>query len=258
MTVGGGINNVTGPGGYGTSYASVVGGGHNNNAEGDYSVVPGGESNWSPGAYSFAAGRRAKATAAGQFVWADSQDVDFAGASWEPGLFGADSFCVRAQGGVLFTTASTYTGGDGQAVLWTPGNGSWNFLSDRNAKDRFSAVDPKSVLEKVTDLSITEWSYRGYAQRHIGPMAQDFHALFPLNDSDKTLNELDLHGVALAAIQGLNQKLEESCHQLEVEVHRKNERIAALERTAARVEDLEKRISQLEQAGGIRTQEPAQ
>jgi hypothetical protein len=40
-------------------------------------------------------------------------------------------------------------------------------------------------------------------------MAQDFHALFPLNDSDTTLNDADLHGVALAAIQGLNQKLNE-------------------------------------------------
>ena len=40
-------------------------------------------------------------------------------------------------------------------------------------------------------------------------MAQDFHALFPLSDSDVTLNSADLDGVALAAIQGLNQKLEE-------------------------------------------------
>ncbi len=39
-------------------------------------------------------------------------------------------------------------------------------------------------------------------------MAQDFHGLFPLNDNDKVLNDADLHGVELAAIQGLNQKLE--------------------------------------------------
>ena len=38
-------------------------------------------------------------------------------------------------------------------------------------------------------------------------MAQDFHRLFPLNDDDKMLEDADLHGVELAAIQGLNQKL---------------------------------------------------
>ena len=56
---------------------------------------------------------------------------------------------------------------------------------------------------------ISEWNYIGYAQRHIGPMAQDFHALFPLNASNTTLNDADLHGVALAAIQGLYQELQD-------------------------------------------------
>jgi hypothetical protein len=40
-------------------------------------------------------------------------------------------------------------------------------------------------------------------------MAQDFHAAFPWSGDERTLNTADLHGVALAAIQGLNQKLAE-------------------------------------------------
>ncbi|PFK27798.1 hypothetical protein COI98_01360 [Bacillus cereus] len=42
---------------------------------------------------------------------------------------------------------------------------------------------------------------------HIGPTAQDFHATFGLNGEDGT-RSTDLHVVALAAIQGLNEKVE--------------------------------------------------
>jgi hypothetical protein len=76
-------------------------------------------------------------------------------------------------------------------------------------------VNAESILEKVSKLPLTEWNYKGYEQRHIGPMAQDFHALFPLNDNDKMLEDADLHGVALAAIQGLNQKLHEKDTEIE-------------------------------------------
>src|SRR5262245_62053979 len=72
-----------------------------------------------------------------------------------------------------------------------------------------SPSTPKPCSKKVNRIAINEWSYIGYDQRHIGPMAQDFHAQFPLNENDKALNDADLHGVALAAIQGLNQKLEQ-------------------------------------------------
>jgi cell division protein FtsB len=42
-------------------------------------------------------------------------------------------------------------------------------------------------------------------------MAQDFHAAFQVNGADDThINIGDEAGVALAAIQGLNQKLEET------------------------------------------------
>ena len=97
---------------------------------------------------------------------------------------------------------------DPHTVQWRPGNASWTFTSDRNSKDCVLPVNEGDVLDRIARLPISEWSYIGFPQRHIGPMAQDFPALFPLNDDDKTLNEADLHGVALAAIRGLNQKIE--------------------------------------------------
>ena len=42
----------------------------------------------------------------------------------------------------------------------------------------------------------------------MGPMAQDFHAAFGLGANDVTIATVDADGVALAAIQGLNDKLE--------------------------------------------------
>jgi hypothetical protein len=45
--------------------------------------------------------------------------------------------------------------------------------------------------------------------RHIGPMAQDFHAAFGLDGTDdKHIATVDADGAALAAIQGLNAKVE--------------------------------------------------
>jgi hypothetical protein len=39
-------------------------------------------------------------------------------------------------------------------------------------------------------------------------MAEDFRAAFGLGDGDRGINSVDADGVALAAIQGLNAKLE--------------------------------------------------
>jgi hypothetical protein len=85
--------------------------------------------------------------------------------------------------------------------------------SDRNAKENFTAVDAREVLAKVADLPMTQWNYKtdGKAVQHLGPMAQDFQAAFGLDGADdKHISVVDEGGVALAAIQGLNQKLEET------------------------------------------------
>ncbi len=195
-TIAGGVGNVMQSSAY--YYATISGGEDNTNA-GPYSMIPGGFGNYTGSYYAFAAGNRAQALYQGDFVWADSQGAAFPATT-------SDQVSFRCQGGVRFTSGSSASD---QTVSWTPGSASWSFPSDRNTKDRFAPVDPKAVLDKVSQLPVVEWSYKGYAQRHIGAMAQDFHGLFPLNDNDKTLNDADLHGVELAAIQGLNQKLKE-------------------------------------------------
>ncbi len=86
-----------------------------------------------------------------------------------------------------------------------------NQTSDRNAKQDFKPVDARSVLAKVAALPISEWQFKtdGEGSRHVGPMAQDFREAFGLGTDERHIATVDADGVALAAIQGLNEVLEE-------------------------------------------------
>jgi hypothetical protein len=88
---------------------------------------------------------------------------------------------------------------------------SFNPTSDRNVKENFQPVDYQAVLAKVASLPVTQWNFKTESKdvQHIGPMAQDFQAAFQLSADDKHISLVDEGGVALAAIQGLNQKLNE-------------------------------------------------
>ena len=106
--------------------------------------------------------------------------------------------------------------------------------SDRNAKENFKRISSQQVLEKVAALAISQWNYKVDAQetQHVGPTAQDFHAAFGLNGADdKHISVVDEGGVALAAIQGLNQKLQQ-----------KDAEIQQLQKS---VEELKQLVSQL-------------
>jgi hypothetical protein len=370
--IGGGWLNLVQPN---APYALIAGGYGNTNA-GSYATVLGGQANLAGGDYSLAAGRRAKASHDGTFVWADSSDADFASS-------GPNQFLIRASGGVGLGTSSpkqlldirgttgafvgidggtsnlsgvriaengadkwilffrgwesdnlivrdevgkldtvtfesstgrvgigTKTPGtalevadritagkvDGTFLNWTPSGGSvsvkglisssdphagygvtigpdhaspvvWmysqpgnsfevmgmdygqaipdagkrlmrveingdthvmrnayakNFIpeSDRNLKTDITPVDVEHILSHVLALPISTWDFTNSpGTRHLGPMAQDFHAAFGLGgDDDKHISTLDADGVALAAIQGLNQKLEQRNAALEKRV----------------------------------------
>jgi hypothetical protein len=94
--------------------------------------------------------------------------------------------------------------------------GTFNNSSDRNAKQDFAPVSPSQILDKVLQLPVSEWSYKTDATtRHIGPMGQDFYSTFNIGTDEKHIAPIDEGGVALAAIQGLNQKLDEKTAQIQ-------------------------------------------
>jgi len=330
---------------------ATIAGGEDNRASAPHATVPGGSLNVAAGQFSFAAGRRAQASHDGAFVWADSQDADFASTT-------INQFSIRAAGGVRlsadtpslsfdddassiifppssganapmmylfrsgllnaprmvlahspafanwglqyedtldkfhfvstgvpvmtvdlgnlrvgigasnptakFTVLGSALGGFvnplvyientntvgnsgpalrvkgagdpldgvlsvsshgvgliarfGNANAWVSSldtNGNWsattfNPSSDRNLKENFAPVNPREILDKVAALPISGWNYKqDPGSKHIGPMAQDFRAAFGTGMDEKHIATVDADGVALAAIQGLNEKLEE-------------------------------------------------
>lgn len=180
---------------------AVLGGANNEISDGQFGVILGGESNRVAASYALTGGRRAKALHQGAFVWGDSTDDDVESSS-------ENEVTMRASGGVRFFSSADLSTG----VTLAPGDGSWSSVSDRNAKRDFQSVDVKAVLDKVAALPMSTWSYKTQdaGVRHLGPMAQDFTAAFNLGADDKRISAIDADGVALAAIQGLNEKLSEA------------------------------------------------
>ena len=166
---------------------------------------------------------RAHSLAQGCFTWADTST---------PTLYqctGVDAFTVRASGGVYFRTNASATAG----VDLFGGASAWSAASDRALKENVVDVDASDILRRLVAMPIASWNYRAQdrAIRHVGPMAQDFHGAFGLGESDRHISTIDADGVALAAIQGLNAKLERMLRASDA-------RIAELERQAGDLEPL--------------------
>ncbi len=127
-----------------------------------------------------------------------------------------------------------------QVVNATCNGATWNNASDRNLKESFRPVDGQEMLARVAALPIESWSYTNEpGRRHIGPTAQDFQAAFGLNGADNThIATVDADGVALAAIQGLNQKVE----ALNDQVQRREAENAQLKQRLERLEALLARL----------------
>lgn len=104
--------------------------------------------------------------------------------------------------------------------------------SDANLKENFQTVDGAQILKQLERLPIRRWNYKLEADEitHIGPTAQDFKAAFHLGADDRSISTIDPSGVALAAIQELNRKLESENQSLRRdlnELRRQVEKLAA-------------------------------
>ena len=195
---------------------STVASGNYSTAMGNYTSASGfistamGNYTTAGGDYSTAMGNRAKANHNGSFVWADSQAADFASTA-------ANQLSLRASGGYRLFSDAGATAGVSLAADGT----AWAVISDRNVKKDFAAVDSMAILEKLAAMPITQWHYKWEEEGitpHIGPMAQDFKAAFYSGTDDKSITTAEADGVALAAIQGLNEKVEVRSQNAEVSI----------------------------------------
>jgi Chaperone of endosialidase len=196
-----------------SGYGSAIAGGYNNQATNTFSVAAG-AANRSSGFTSFALGSGSSASASvsfalGRFASA-LHDYAFVWGGNENGptnSVGPSTFTAFAQNGYYFYGGTSA----GKSCVYVPdSNNGWQCTSDRNSKTNISTLDGKMELAKVAAMPVSSWSFiGGEAFKQVGPMAQDFFAAFKLGNDDKSISPMNMSGVALAAIQGLNQLVKE-------------------------------------------------
>ncbi len=230
-TVGGGLNNKA------SGYAATVSGGNANEASGFGAFVGGGQGNRARGASAIALGHSNTADgdssiAMGQWAYADEEGAFvFADNAFHAPFHASqpNSFTVRATGGVRLVVGTTPAGAPTWTCTLTNGN-NWSCSSDRSLKQDLERLDGQAVLAKLTALPLYAWSPRGKnaAVRHYGPMAQDFHEAFGLGSDERMIGMQDADGVALAAIQGLNAKVDAERVAKEAEIAALRNELASL------------------------------
>ncbi|NBX25511.1 MAG: tail fiber domain-containing protein [Planctomycetes bacterium] len=138
----------------------------------------------------------------------------------------ANGSATSGSDGLIVWSNSGASGFNASGALFTP--------SDRNVKNTFTAVDERDVLEKLAKLPVTKWHYRNDDKTwYMGPMAQDFMASFGLGDKDTVIHSVNADGVALAAIKGLNTKVEDRSKALEARLSQLEFRLTLLEQALA-------------------------
>ena len=219
-------------GNFSIAYGSYAGaGGYAAVALGDGTVAHGnasvalGSGTWAGGHVSTALGWYAQAPNNGAFVWSDWSGDGYPYAT----SVSSNSVTFRASGGYRLFSNPAMTSG----VSLAPGATAWAVISDRNAKKDLAPVDSVGILEKQAAMPVTQWHYNWESADttpHIGPMAQDFKAAFYPGTDDKSITTLEADGVALAAIQGLNQKLEHEVKAKDAQIESLKQSVAELRR----------------------------
>lgn len=118
--------------------------------------------------------------------------------------------------------------------------GTWTNGSSRAFKHAFEAIDAGDMLARVLALPLSRWQYRDSSEGvHLGPMAEDFAAAFGLGSGTQHISTVDADGVALAAIQGLNEKLVRENDALQAQL---SAQAAALDAALARLARIETQL----------------
>lgn len=118
---------------------------------------------------------------------------------WSIGSSGTD-FIWNNQGSA--NTEMQLNGSSGNLAI----EGSLSQGSSRTIKTGIAPVNAKDMLARVAALPLAEWQYTtDLGVRHVGPMAEDFYATFGLGADSAHIAPSDQAGVALAAVQALNQ-----------------------------------------------------
>lgn len=123
--------------------------------------------------------------------------------AWES-VAAAGTYQLRRQGAA---TAQLSLSTAGDLVI----TGSLSQGSSRALKTDIAPVNGGELLDKVMTLPIYSWRYKASSprDRHMGPMAEDFHRIFGTGSDPARLAPGDMAGVALGAVQALSARVAE-------------------------------------------------
>lgn len=127
--------------------------------------------------------------------------------------------------------------------------------SSRTLKRDIAPVDPDQILDRVLSLPLASWRYDRdtAAGLHLGPMAEDFYAVFGLGSDERTIAASDVSGVALAAIQGLKAEHDRKLAQKQSEITSLRSEVATLRARITALEERQAAASQLQnEVAGLR------
>ncbi|MBL7999056.1 MAG: hypothetical protein JNL32_10510, partial [Candidatus Kapabacteria bacterium] len=220
---------------------SAILSGQDNVASGLRSVVLGGHDNVVAGAHNLVFGENVVPSGT-----ADKRIYFFNNSDWGKFLFNTENINAAD----VFKVGET-GGSNGNGARLTTG-GTWTNASSRTLKDRFKTLDSSIVLQKVKQLELKGWFYKGLNEYHIGPFAEDFFSAFGTGtldnpENNKTVASLDVAGVALYSSQQLikqNEAQEKRINELE-------EELASLKKERQDAKLVEERLKRLEAVNAI-------
>lgn len=114
-------------------------------------------------------------------------------------------------------------------------------------------VDPQEVLDRVESLDVYAWgasAERTSGVEHLAPPAEEFYDVFDVGESADRIAAGDADGVALAAIQGLNERVAEQARLIERQRASIDEQRDDIETLRERLESLQATVAELRREGG--------
>jgi uncharacterized coiled-coil protein SlyX len=117
-------------------------------------------------------------------------------------------------------------------VYMNGGTSGWSNYSSRKLKENFRPLDGEWLLEKIRDMSVTEWNYKATPEiKYIGPVAEEFWDAFHLNGDDQEgINSISIDGINMAGVQALEKRTREMQERFQAQIdllQAENERLKA-------------------------------
>ncbi len=96
-------------------------------------------------------------------------------------------------------------------------DGDLRISSSGKRKENIEPVAHAELLETVAALELFRWNYKTDPNktRHLGPLAEDFYTSFNLGHDERHVSPGDVAGVALAAVQALQEELRQRDRKLD-------------------------------------------